>query len=152
MYVASLKEGKKRNKNYLSKIPFITPFRFLNPTIRVAEFSKGMILPKKDTPKENVTNIKSGFNIKEIMNTTVLAKNDKTGYKIATTTVKQQQKFQCRAQEFYNVITTIEVKISFAIIVIKNNNTISINHLRQRPPLEGRHSPVFAKRFWKGNK
>lgn len=28
------------------------------------EFTKGMILPKKDNVKENITNITSGFNVK----------------------------------------------------------------------------------------
>ena len=31
------------------------------------------------------------------------------GYKITTTTIKQQRKFLCRANEFYNVMTTPEV-------------------------------------------
>lgn len=37
--------------------------------------------------------------------------NNKTECKISTTTIKQQQKFQCRAEDFYNVFTTIEVMI-----------------------------------------
>lgn len=69
-----------------------------------------MILPKKDNGKENVKNIKSGFNVKDIMNTAITPTNNASvGHKIATTTIKQQQKFQCRAQEFYNAFTTIEV-------------------------------------------
>lgn len=45
------------------------------------------------------------------MNSTVVSSNNKKelGCKISTTTIKQQQKFQCRAEEFYNVFTTIEV-------------------------------------------
>lgn len=44
------------------------------------------------------------------MNATVHSNNNEaTGCKVETTTVKQQQKFMCRAQEFYNVMTTPEV-------------------------------------------
>lgn len=45
------------------------------------------------------------------MNSTVVSSINKKelGCKISTTTIKQQQKFQCRAEEFYNVFTTIEV-------------------------------------------
>lgn len=36
--------------------------------------------------------------------------NNKTvDSKISTTTIKQNVKFQCRAQEFYNVLSSIEV-------------------------------------------
>lgn len=71
-----------------------------------------MILPKKDTVTQNKTNNKSSVNIKEKMNSTVQSTNNKTiGYKIATVAVKQQQKFQCRGQEFYNVFTTAEVTV-----------------------------------------
>jgi len=37
------------------------------------------------------------------------ANNNKTGCKISTTTIKQNIKFQCRAEEFYNVLSSIEV-------------------------------------------
>lgn len=37
--------------------------------------------------------------------------NNKKGSKISTTTIKQNVKFQCRAGEFYNVLSTIEVII-----------------------------------------
>lgn len=44
------------------------------------------------------------------MNSTVVSSNKKElGCKISTTKIKQQQKFQCRAEEFYNVFTTVEV-------------------------------------------
>lgn len=45
------------------------------------------------------------------MSSGVISSNNKKefGCKISTTTIKQQQKFQCRADEFYNVFTTIEV-------------------------------------------
>lgn len=78
-----------------------------------AEFTKGMILPKKDNVKDNVSNT-SGFNIKKQMQyMTVTANNNVAGCKISTGTVKQQQKFQCRAEEFYNVFTTIEMVQAF---------------------------------------
>ncbi|XP_066584339.1 activator of 90 kDa heat shock protein ATPase homolog 1 [Prorops nasuta] len=78
------------------------------------EFTKGMILPKKDNIKENITNITSGFKAKVHMDSTVASiDSTKVGYKISTTTIKQQQKFQCRAEEFYNVFTTIEMMQAF---------------------------------------
>jgi len=39
------------------------------------------------------------------------ANNNKTGCKISTTTIKQNIKFQCRAEEFYNVLSSTEVTI-----------------------------------------
>lgn len=44
------------------------------------------------------------------MNSTVTSSNNKSvGVKISTTSIKQQQKFMCRANEFYNVLTSPEV-------------------------------------------
>ncbi|EFN89970.1 activator of 90 kDa heat shock protein ATPase homolog 1 [Harpegnathos saltator] len=80
------------------------------------EFTKGMILPKKDNVKENISNITSGFNVKMQMNTGMVGptNNNKTvGCKISTTTIKQQQKFQCRADEFFNVFSTVEMVQAF---------------------------------------
>ncbi|CAK9800035.1 Activator of 90 kDa heat shock protein ATPase homolog 1 [Anthophora quadrimaculata] len=79
------------------------------------EFTVGMILPKKDIVKENISNITSGFNAKMQMNSTMVSVNNKkeAGSKISTTTIKQQKKFQCRAEEFYNVFTTIEMVQAF---------------------------------------
>ena len=37
-----------------------------------------------------------------------------------------------------------------SLILSRSSGYLSI--LRQGPALEGRNSPVFAKRFWKGNK
>lgn len=47
------------------------------------------------------------------MNTAVVpTNNNKTAScKVSTTTIKQQQKFQCRAEEFFNVFTIVEVII-----------------------------------------
>ncbi|KYQ51073.1 Muscarinic acetylcholine receptor DM1 [Trachymyrmex zeteki] len=81
------------------------------------EFAKGMILPKKDNDKEkeNISNITSGFNIKMQMNAAVTStNNNKTANcKISTTTIKQNVKFQCRAGEFYNVLSSIEMVQAF---------------------------------------
>jgi len=38
--------------------------------------------------------------------------NNKTDCKISTTTIKQNIKFQCRAEEFYNVLSSIEVNFT----------------------------------------
>ncbi|XP_020297214.1 activator of 90 kDa heat shock protein ATPase homolog 1 isoform X2 [Pseudomyrmex gracilis] len=78
------------------------------------EFTKGMILPKKDNVKENILNITSGFNAKMQMNTAVKSTNNKTiGCKISTTSINQQIKFQCRAEEFYNVFSSPEMVQAF---------------------------------------
>ncbi|GAB1867135.1 Activator of 90 kDa heat shock protein atpase 1-like protein [Camponotus japonicus] len=79
------------------------------------EFTKGMILPKKDNIKENISNITSGFNVKMQMNTAITPANnhETVGCKISTTTIKQNVKFQCRAEEFYNVLSSIEMVQAF---------------------------------------
>ncbi|KAK0179619.1 hypothetical protein PV327_005357 [Microctonus hyperodae] len=78
------------------------------------EFSKGMILPKKDNNNQNVVNSKTTINVKAQMNTTVVSsKNKSANYQIDTITVKQQQKFQCRAVEFFNMFTTVEMVQAF---------------------------------------
>ncbi|XP_058789939.1 activator of 90 kDa heat shock protein ATPase homolog 1 [Phymastichus coffea] len=78
------------------------------------EFTKGMILPKKEEMKDNITNITSGFNSKMQMNATINSNNNQSvDCKVVTTTVKQQQKFMCRAQEFYNVMTISEMAVAF---------------------------------------
>lgn len=55
------------------------------------------------------------------MNSTVVSSNNKKelGCKISTTTIKQQQKFQCRAEEFYNVFTSVEVRILQLFMIFK---------------------------------
>ncbi|XP_074112679.1 activator of 90 kDa heat shock protein ATPase homolog 1 [Cotesia typhae] len=77
------------------------------------EFSRGMILPQKNRVNKNVVNSVPASNIKAKMNEAVVSSNKSLGYKIATTTIKQQQKFQCRGQEFYNVFTTTEMVQAF---------------------------------------
>ncbi|XP_012280300.1 activator of 90 kDa heat shock protein ATPase homolog 1 [Orussus abietinus] len=68
------------------------------------EFTKGMILPKKDSVAENISNITSGFDVKMKMDSVILpsSKDSSTKNKVATTTLTQQQQFQCRAADFCN--------------------------------------------------
>ncbi|XP_034945737.1 activator of 90 kDa heat shock protein ATPase homolog 1 [Chelonus insularis] len=93
---------RKRLKSYVSALK--------------EEFSKGMILPKKDSDTKNAINSSTTVNnVKAQMNKTITSKdnNKSVGCKIDTVTIKQQQKFQCRAEEFYNVLTTLEMVQAF---------------------------------------
>lgn len=82
------------------------------------EFTRGMILPKKDMVKD-ITNITSGVNVKMQMNTPVAtANNNRTG-KLSTATIRQQQKFQCRARDFLDVFTTPEMVQAFTKSVVR---------------------------------
>ncbi|CAH0552843.1 unnamed protein product [Brassicogethes aeneus] len=77
------------------------------------EFSKGMILPKKDEVKpDNVKTLTSGFN-KKINMTPVAIESKQIGLKIDTTTIKTVHKFQCTAQEFYDALTRVELVTAF---------------------------------------
>lgn len=78
------------------------------------EFSKGMILPKKDEVKQenNINNLSSGFN-KKINMTSVTDTTSKLGVKLDTTTINSSQKFQCKAQEFYDAMTRLELVTAF---------------------------------------
>lgn len=109
IYVSALKEG--RFFFFLDTNNFILMFHdFPYFFFYFAEFSKGMILPKKDNNNKNVVNSKTTINVKAQMNTTVVSsKNKSANYQIDTIIIKQQQKFQCRAVEFFNMFTTIEV-------------------------------------------
>lgn len=83
------------------------------------EFSKGMILPKKDEVKpDQVKILTSGFNVKINMEP---VKNDKKrlGLKIDTQTIKQTHNFQCTAHEFYDVFTRIELVTAFTRSEVK---------------------------------
>ncbi|PSN29287.1 hypothetical protein C0J52_27998 [Blattella germanica] len=75
------------------------------------EFSKGMILPKKDdvsnSKNDSVANLSAGFNKQIRMNHS--DKNEMRACKINTTTLKFLEKFQCTGEEFYNAMTVIEV-------------------------------------------
>lgn len=77
------------------------------------EFSKGMILPKKDEVKPDaVKNLTSGFN-KKISMEPVISENKTSGVKIDATTLKLTHKFQCRAEEFFNAMTRVEMVTAF---------------------------------------
>uniref|UniRef100_A0A6M2DLS5 Putative activator of 90 kDa heat shock protein atpase log 1 n=1 Tax=Xenopsylla cheopis TaxID=163159 RepID=A0A6M2DLS5_XENCH len=78
------------------------------------EFSKGMILPRKDDPKvkpDAVSCITSGFNKKIDMVPIESAKQ--SSETIDTTTINLKHKFQCKAQEFYDAMTRIEMVTAF---------------------------------------
>lgn len=79
------------------------------------EFSKGMILPKKDEPlklENNITNLSSGFN-KQVSMQPVISNSQQIGVKLNTSTIDTTQKFQCTGQEFYDSMTRIEMVTAF---------------------------------------
>lgn len=78
------------------------------------EFSKGMILPKKEDGKSDIhiTNLSSGFN-KKINMTPVTSNSNTPGVKIDTASINIVQKFQCKAEEFYDAMTRIEMVTAF---------------------------------------
>lgn len=85
------------------------------------EFSKGMILPRKDdVPKldNNITNLSSGFN-KQVSMTPVISNSQQIGVKLDTSTINTTQKFQCTGQEFYDSMTRIEMVTAFTRGVVK---------------------------------
>ncbi|CAH0683277.1 unnamed protein product [Spodoptera exigua] len=80
------------------------------------EFSKGLILPKKGettVKPDNVSMITSGFNKKVNMDPIVAPKNNQIGCKLDTKSIELSEKFQCRAQEFYDAMTRIEMVTAF---------------------------------------
>lgn len=81
------------------------------------EFSKGLILPKKgEAPvkPDNVSMITSGFNKKVSMDPVISPDNkQQIGCKLDTKTIELSEKFQCRAEEFYNAMTRIEMVTAF---------------------------------------
>ncbi|XP_045449713.1 activator of 90 kDa heat shock protein ATPase homolog 1 [Melitaea cinxia] len=80
------------------------------------EFSKGLILPKKgETPikPDNVSTITSGFNKKINMEPVISSQNTPIGCKLDTKTIELSESFQCRAQEFYDAMTRIEMVTAF---------------------------------------
>jgi len=98
-----LKDGKTVIRNQLEK--YVTELK--------QEFSKGMILPKKDEVKpDHIKNLASGFN-KKVSMEPVVSKTKVTGLKIDTTAISQVYKFQCTAEEFYNALTRIEMVTAF---------------------------------------
>lgn len=84
------------------------------------EFSKGMILPKKDEIKQDMKSLSSGFNKKiNIMTPVITENNVQIGLKLETSTIKLSQKFQCKAQEFYDAMTRIEMVTAFTRGAVK---------------------------------
>lgn len=93
------------------------------------EYSKGLILPKKDGSNEKisikpdvVSHITSGFNkkmdIDKINNdnnnkTMSNIDNNKVGFKIDVKTLKIKMNFQCRSNEIYDVLTKPEMVAAF---------------------------------------
>lgn len=102
------------------------------------EFSTGLILPKKgEAPvkPDNVSTITSGFNKKISMEPIVQPKtNQQIGCKLDTKTIELSEKFQCRAQEFYDAMTRIEMVTAFTQVNTHQDNKIlstvfSIKHI-----------------------
>lgn len=96
--------GKEHIRNQLNK--YLTSLKL--------EFSKGMILPSKDgkMKPDTITNLSSGFN-KKVNMTPVQATQKVDGCKIDTTSLTLTQKFQCRAIEFYDAMTKVEMVMAF---------------------------------------
>lgn len=84
------------------------------------EFSKGLILPKKDDPvapgsrpvkPDSVSNITSGFNKKISMQQPVTNalpsanNNNALGHKLSVRTITSEETFQCQASDLYEVLT-----------------------------------------------
>ncbi|XP_067013635.1 activator of 90 kDa heat shock protein ATPase homolog 1 [Anabrus simplex] len=97
-----LKEGKENIRTQLSK--YLVALK--------EEFTKGMILPKKDDAKV-IANLTSGFNKQVHMDYVEKPKTEARGLKIDTTTLQQTHKFQCTAEEIYNVLTMKEFLQAF---------------------------------------
>lgn len=73
-----------------------------------------MILPKKDekAKPDTITNLSSGFN-KKINMAPIQTNSTQVGCKIDTQTIVSSHKFQCRAVEFYDAMTKIEMVTAF---------------------------------------
>lgn len=76
------------------------------------EFSKGMILPKKDNDNSSKPKLSQEF-VKNIHNSENGAKQDNSNSKIDTTTVVMDVVFQCSGDDFYNVLTTPDLVSAF---------------------------------------
>lgn len=81
------------------------------------EFSKGLILPKKDDKKvkpDSVSNITSGFNKKVNLQPVNAAKEEpKVGCKLDVKTVKLSETFQCQAKDLFDALTKPELVTAF---------------------------------------
>lgn len=79
------------------------------------EFSKGLILPKKGETQvkpDNVSTITSGFN-KKVNMEPIVSTPTQVGCKLDTKSIEITETFQCRAQEFYDAMTRIEMVTAF---------------------------------------
>lgn len=86
------------------------------------EFSKGLILPKKDdtiVKKDGVSNITSGFNKKvdlapiNASNADSSKSSPSIGYKLDVQTITFSETFQCRASDLYDALTKEELVTVF---------------------------------------
>ncbi|NP_001155868.1 activator of heat shock 90kDa protein ATPase-like [Acyrthosiphon pisum] len=77
------------------------------------EFSKGMILPKRDIDNSSKPKLLSKESLKNVHNSENGAKDDKSKSKIDTTTVVMDVVFQCSGEDFYNALTTPELVSAF---------------------------------------
>lgn len=84
------------------------------------EFSKGMILPKKEaeenheTREQQITSLSSGFSTKVQMNQVSKSPtNNKDSKTIDVTSLKVSQNFQCKGEDFYRAMTTPEMVSAF---------------------------------------
>lgn len=96
------------------------------------EFSKGLILPKKGettVKPDNVSMITSGFNKKVNMEPVVSPKNQQQiGCKLDTKSIEISEKFQCRAQEFYDAMTRIEMVTAFTQVCLNEIFELLFNY------------------------
>ncbi|XP_059607346.1 activator of 90 kDa heat shock protein ATPase homolog 1 [Phlebotomus argentipes] len=90
------------------------------------EFSKGMILPKKDgsappAKPDGVSNIKSGFNKKITIDPVVSSQHSKAsgGHKIDVVTITASERFQCQANALYDALTRVEMVTAFTRAHVK---------------------------------
>uniref|UniRef100_A0A1B0CUN5 Putative activator of 90 kDa heat shock protein atpase log 1 mori n=1 Tax=Lutzomyia longipalpis TaxID=7200 RepID=A0A1B0CUN5_LUTLO len=90
------------------------------------EFSKGMILPKKDSDaKEDVAskNIKSGFNrkitIDPVVNCQTSGRDVSAGHKVDVVTITSSENFQCEAHALYEALTRVEMVTAFTRAHVK---------------------------------
>lgn len=91
-----------------------------------AEFSQGMILPKKDGDdakhKDSINNLSSNLQTKVQMNNTnpteqgksALSNAQSVGHKLKMSSVEMNQNFQCTGEELYRALTVTEMMVAFS--------------------------------------
>lgn len=84
------------------------------------EYSKGLILPSKDATgkaavkPDAVKTFASGFNKSCNINNNKKPQEEKPlGYQLDVKSLNIKEKFQCRASELYNALTTVEMVMAF---------------------------------------